>query len=291
MTFKITDYNSINFGYKKHCYQIYKPKQDGHNTRGLKRIFNLVEVMNSYYARVAVVRIDLHPNDFNIDNKMMSQFLKSYTSKLETQYKCKVGYFCAREQNTSDKEHYHLALMLSGHKINYPDKLLNQLKLAWEAHSKGVAKMVDNPFYMMFRGDKASIDPVIYRLSYLTKKYTKERNKPAHDYLCNNIKLNENYKDEANDDALLVDPLITHRNNQKAQQNMEQAASCVSKPDQQLDRVELQIHQPINEPNKKCTSDTVMKNDFTYKGHQINHLGKNSIEVILCSPKGDPHEE
>jgi hypothetical protein len=140
MTFKITDYNSIKFSYKKHCYQIYKPKQDGHNIRGLKRVFNLAEVMLSYYARAAVVRIDLHPNGFNIDNKMMTQFLKGYISKLETQYKCKVGYFCAREQNTSDKEHYHLALMLSGHKINYPDKLLNQLKLAWEAHSKGEIK-------------------------------------------------------------------------------------------------------------------------------------------------------
>jgi hypothetical protein len=131
---------------------------------------------------------------------------------------------------------------------------------------------------------------VIYRLSYLTKKYTKERNKSAHDYLCNNIKLNENYKDEPNNDALLVDPLITHRNHQKPQQNKAQAATCISKPDQQLNRVEFQIHQPINEPNKKCTSDTVMKNDFIYKRHQASHLGDNSIEVISCSPKGDPHE-
>lgn len=290
MAFKITDYNSIKYSYKKHCYQIYKPKQGGHNNRGLNRLFNLVEVFHSYYSETAVFRADFHPNDFNIDNKMMSQFLKGYISKLETQYNCKVGYFCAREQNTSDKEHYHLVLMLSGHKINYPDKLLNQLKLAWEVYSKGVMKMVDNPFYIMYRGDKASIDPVIYRLSYLTKKYTKERNKPAHDYLCNNIKLNEKYKDDYNNDALLVDPLITHRKHQKSQQNMVQAASCVSKPVQQLEVVELQIHQPINEPNKKCTSNTVFKPDFTYKRHQPSHLGENSIEVISCSPKGDPHE-
>jgi hypothetical protein len=224
MVFTITNHNSLPFSYKNHCYQIYKPKQGGHNIRGLKRMFNLIEVILSYYSRALVARIDLHPTYFSSDNKIMSKFLKSYIPKLEKQYKCKVIYFCAREQNTSHKQHYHLALMLSGHMIQHSEKLLTQLKSAWEECNAGTATFVERPFYIMYRGDKPSIVPVIYRLSYLTKEYTKELNRPAHDYLCNKIKLSVTRQDELSNDVLLVDPLITHRHYQQSQEKQHKGA-------------------------------------------------------------------
>jgi len=222
MSFTITRHNSLPYCYKNHCYQIHKPKHGGHIKGVLDRIFNSIEAMLSHYAKVFVVRIDLHPKGFSPDNSIMSQFLKSYIPKLERQYKCKVSYLCAREQGTeSPKQHYHLALMFSGHKINHPENLLKQLKSTWEDSNAGTAAYLSDSYYMMFRGVKSSIDSVIYRLSYLAKQDTKERNRPANHLLRNTIKLNGSYQDESNHDGLLVDPFITHRDHQQAQTKAE----------------------------------------------------------------------
>jgi len=213
--FKITERNSSIFAYLNHFYNVYKPKKGDLNKTALNKVFRLCEIMLSYYSRVFIVRIDLHPIGFSADNKVMSIFLNKFISKLEKQYQCKVGYFCAREQNKSDKQHYHLALLLSGHKAMLPHKILTQLKNDWIQHCQGSVYFVDKPYYVIYRGDKASIDPAIYRLSYLTKNHTKEHNKPANSYLCNEIKLRKKQKDEECNERLLVDPMITHRAKQQ----------------------------------------------------------------------------
>jgi len=175
----------------------------------------------------------------------MSSFLRKLITKLEKQYKCKVGYLCAREQHKSDKQHYHLALLLSGHKIQYSDKLLKQIKTEWELHSQGTAYLVDSPYYMMHRGDKASIDPVVYRLSYLTKNVTKERNKPAHSYLCNEIKLRASYQAEPTNDRLLVDPYITHQQFQKTSTTL---STCDHNGPSLSQKIKLPLHKAIYTP-------------------------------------------
>ncbi|WP_019029661.1 YagK/YfjJ domain-containing protein [Colwellia piezophila] len=213
--FKITDNNSSLFTYRNHLYSVYKPKKGTQNAVALKRVFRLFEIMLSYYSRVFLVRVDLHPHTFSVDNKVMSLFLKMFIAKLEVQYQCKVGYFCAREQNKSEKQHYHLVLLLSGHKAMLPHNILIQLQADWAQHCQGSVYFVDKPYYMIHRGDKASIDPAAYRISYLTKNHTKEHNKPANSYLCNEGKLRAKYKGDSNNEHLLVDPMITHRAKQK----------------------------------------------------------------------------
>lgn len=213
--FKITDNNSFLFAYRNHFYSVYKPKKGTQNTVALKRVFRLFEIMLSYYSRVLIVRIDLHPQAFSVDNKVMSLFLKMFIAKLEKKYQCKVGYFCAREQNKSDKQHYHLALLLSGHKAMLPHNILTQLQTDWIQHCQGSVYFVDKPYYMIHRGDKASINPAAYRISYLTKNHTKEHNKPANSYLCNEVKFRAKYKGDLNNEHLLVDPVITHRAKQQ----------------------------------------------------------------------------
>lgn len=208
--FKITDNNSFLFAYRNHFYSVYQPKNGTQNTVALKRVFRLFEIMLSYYSRVFIVRIDLHPQAFSVDNKVMSLFLKMFIAKLEKQYQCKVGYFCAREQNKSDKQHYHLALLLSGHKAMLPHNILIQLQAEWAQHCQGSAYFVDKPYYMIHRGDKASINPAAYRVSYLTKNHTKEHNKPANSYLCNEIKLKAKFKGLSLGERVLVDPMITN---------------------------------------------------------------------------------
>ncbi|PCI54525.1 MAG: hypothetical protein COB45_08170 [Gammaproteobacteria bacterium] len=219
--FKITDNNSFLFAYLNHFYSVYQPKKGTQNTVALKRVFRLFEIMLSYYSRVFLVRIDLHPQAFSVDNKVTSLFLKMFIAKLENQYQCKVGYFCAREQTKAYepdkpyKQHYHLVLLLSGHKAMLPHNILIQLQADWAQHCQGSVYFVDKPYYMIHRGDKASINPAIYRISYLTKNHTKEHNKPANSYLCNEIKLRAKYKGNSNNEHLLVDPVITHRTKQQ----------------------------------------------------------------------------
>jgi hypothetical protein len=215
MIFKITKQNSFLFAYLNHSYNVYKPKKGDLNKVALDRLFRLCQTMLYYYSRVFIVRIDLHPVDFSADNKVMSIFLNKFISKLEKQYQCKVGYFCAREQNKSDKQHYHLALLLSGHKAMLPHNILTQLKTDWIQHCQGSVYFVDKPYYVIYRGDKASINPAIYRLSYLIKNHTKEHNKPANSYLCNEVKLRKSQKGDECNELLLVDPMITHRAKQQ----------------------------------------------------------------------------
>lgn len=210
--FKITESNSSLFSYLNHFYQVYKPKKDTLNHIALNRLFLLNQTMLSIYSRVFVIRIDLHPKVFSVDNQVMSSFLRKINKKLEKKYKCQIGYFCAREQGSSDKQHYHLALMLSGHKIRAADNLLSIIQADWSSHCQGSAHFVSNPYYMMLRGDKSSINPVMYRLSYLTKNFTKEHNGLAKSYLCNVTKLRRNFESNVFIENLLVNPFITHKN-------------------------------------------------------------------------------
>ena len=214
MSFKITKYNSLIFNYKNHSYEVYKPKSKGQNLKALNKLFHLVESMLSLYSKVCVIRIDLHPNEFSTNNQTFCQFIKQQQKKLSKQYGCTVGYTVTREQLTSSKHHYHLALMLSGHKISHSQKLLNELKQAWEQQQLGTAQLVKHPFYTMKRGDKNTIDPVIYRLSYLTKEHSKELNGKARSFIFS--KMNTNSLPEI-DDTLLVDSDITAKNNQLRQ--------------------------------------------------------------------------
>jgi hypothetical protein len=186
--FFITPDNSQSHLYNEHSWLIYNDSYATPSSKFmLKKTFELVESMLARYSKVMMCRIDLHPSQFNPDNTMIESFLNRLRIALSEQYSCTVGYFCAREQTISKKEHYHLALLLSGHKVNYPDSILKQVGQRWEDETQGTRSFVDNSFYKLERGDKASIEPAIYRLSYFAKSRTKELNPPATSYLCAGI--------------------------------------------------------------------------------------------------------
>ncbi len=213
MSFPITNNNSTLFPFKNHCHEVYKPKHGVLNKKLLEPIFGKCEVMLSLYSKVFVVRIDLHPKHYSANNQKVSEFLQASIKKIKKQYKCKVQYLCAREQLSSEKQHHHAAFLLSGHKLNYPSKLLSQIKTAWEKQGLGIAKFVSNSYCMMLRGNRASIKPAIYRLSYLAKNYSKELNGKAKSLLMNRIK--PSHKFDANDDTMFVNPDITFEQNKK----------------------------------------------------------------------------
>lgn len=209
--FCINKHNSTLMMYKDHAYHVYKPSSQGLKPHLVKKIISTCEIMLSHYSRVMVIRIDLHPRQYSTDNNQINQFLKQQANTLSQQYKCKVQYLCTRERHHSEIQHYHVALMLSGHKINYPHKLLNQLKSLWE-RAGGIASLVDNPFNIMCRGNKSSLKHAIYRLSYFAKTVTKKLDIKARSFLCNKIPPAASFDDTK--DTFLVDPIITAKINQ-----------------------------------------------------------------------------
>ncbi len=276
MTFNITKFNSIHYAYKKHSYQIYKPKQGDHNKRILEKIFTVTESMLSHYSRVFVVRVDLHVDKFTADNKLLSKFLGPYNKKLKCQCKCRVGHIVVREQNTSNKQHYHLALFLHGEKINHPSKLLRKLSVAWKEYCNGSIALVENSYYMMHRGDKSSIDPVIYRLSYLAKTFSKEKNTGARDYLCSQIQYKDACYKEVDNDILLVNPQITLLRHQQQELVNTQVilAICDCSPLQKVKRG-LDSFFVV-----RCHHASRLLDWFRYRGYLFLSVGSNLINQL-----------
>ncbi len=211
MAFLITKDNSILFPFKTESYPIYKTEK-GQNNKALIRGITLMEKYISHYSKGAFYRIDVRPLFFTQDNKIISSFLSKQIKIFEKQYCCIVSYFFAREQNSSSKQHYHVALFFSGHKVNHPERISHEIKNNWKIHCSGSVHFVDHPMHIIERGNKRSIEPAIYRLSYLTKNHTKERNGKGASYGCSRLK----YKNDIPDDNFLfVNPEITYRNFQK----------------------------------------------------------------------------
>ncbi|MGI1946363.1 YagK/YfjJ domain-containing protein [Shewanella glacialipiscicola] len=214
-SFCINRYNSTLFAYKDHAYHVFKPKQKSLSKTVVNTIISDYEIMLSHYSRVFVVRIELHPNTYSADNKVIKQFLKQLTTFLSGEYQSKVIYHCAREQDTSELEHYHLELMISAHKTNYPERILSLVKAMWEMHTSGTVAYVDNPFCIVYRGNKTSLKQAIYRSSYLAKEHTKELNGKACGFLRNKLKSAKNF--DPTTDLMLVDPDITFMKNRREQ--------------------------------------------------------------------------
>lgn len=213
--FCITKHNSMLFAYKYHAYDVYKPDHKCLNKSIVNTIITDYEIMLSHYKRLLVARIDLHPNQYSEDNQSITQFLKQLQQLLQAQYQCKVIYHCAREQNTSEIEHYHLEVMLSAHKIKHSYRLQSLIKAMWEMHANGTVSFVENPYCITYRGDKASLKSAIYRSSYLAKEHTKELNGKAKGFLSNKLAPVKDF--DPTTDLMLVDPEITFDNNQRKQ--------------------------------------------------------------------------
>lgn len=135
---------------------------------------NRVDLMLYTYSKVHFVRLDLHPQEKTSNNQLISNFVKEAGKYIEHTYKCKVEIIATREWgNNSNKEHYHLAVMLSGHKLKYPDNLLKYLIAAWDKHSGGTSYTPHNCYLNCTRGNRKDTELLIYRISYLSKAATK----------------------------------------------------------------------------------------------------------------------
>lgn len=174
MAFYITQFNSEAFLYKQHVWKIYRKIKIKFISKYLIKSFRYVETMLMLYSRVFMVRFDLSPSNFNHNNNHIKIYLNGLVNDLSEYYQCKCSYICAREQKLSHLEHYHVVLFLSAHKIQYPNCLFKRIKRSWRCFDGGSTHRPKNPYYMLKRGQKHTLEKAIYRLSYLSKTNTKE---------------------------------------------------------------------------------------------------------------------
>lgn len=164
-------------------------RKSGLYTKMAKQIINQIEVMLNKHSKVHLVRFDLHQTEFTDDNSHISAFNRRLFRRIKVKYNTSdIGFIWSRELDKSDSQHYHYTLMLDGHKIRHPEKLLKIIRDVWE-HMEGFRYIPKNCYYNLHRDDHDSIQRAVYRVSYLAKaRGKKKRPKQTKDYATSRLK-------------------------------------------------------------------------------------------------------
>ncbi|WP_417667644.1 YagK/YfjJ domain-containing protein [Pseudidiomarina sp.] len=159
----------------------------------LYRTYDQIEAMLSHYSRVLLVRIDIRNHSAEQTNRVMTKLSSKLKKRLNTKaygFINRLGYAWAREQKTSEAHHYHLALMLDGHKVQHPHRVIELVgDICWRSNLSAYTPR--NCYYLLRRSeiDGQTLANAIYRLSYLAKVNTKDkRPSTTHDYGTSRIK-------------------------------------------------------------------------------------------------------
>ena len=137
----------------------------------IEKIVEQLDICLDLHKRVLVVRFDLSLDEYSGDNHTISTFINRQKQRMFKTYRVKnIGHAWKREQETSKAQHYHVTLFIDGNKIQYPSKLLRQIKAKWFKH--GRCWIPDDCFYYLDESKtnfKQTRGEAIYRLSYLGK--------------------------------------------------------------------------------------------------------------------------
>lgn len=164
-------------------------------THQMGKMIEQLEIMQVHHRKVMVLVFGLHlPNHgYSKNNQVMAKLFNILRYRLKKIYKMvRLGYAWCRERNIASAQHYHVALMLNGSQIQYPDKLLRLLTQWWGEVSEGGHLFVPkNCYYLLIRQENALTKAdAIYRLSYLAKVNSKQsREGVTNDYGTSRLKL------------------------------------------------------------------------------------------------------
>ena len=128
-------------------------------------------------SKMIAIRLELRMSEWTNDNSSVSHLFKKLKVKVKAHYgKCYMGYVWVREQNESDKQHYHVAVLMDGQKVKHSDTLYKFVKELWiYGHvPKGYIR-----FHRVHRALLHDISAMVYHLSYLAKAETKGMRDPA----------------------------------------------------------------------------------------------------------------
>ena len=153
------------------------------------------------HGRVLVTRFDLRVNYYTGTSHTLSKFIKNMKQWLGRKYGVvNIGYLWVREQEKAKKQHYHMALVLDGNKINQSFKLNKIIEEKWLPH--GSVFFPEHNYYFIDKNNMKEMRlKAINRASYLGKTRGKgHRPEQSKDYGSSRLKRPA----MKNSDALLV---------------------------------------------------------------------------------------
>lgn len=182
----------------RHNNEIYKIfyRPTGVNKKILQSSFDLVSNWINHYSKYCVVVLQLHQNQPSENNQQLSAFLAQLSKALTKHYNTpNIGYFWVREQSNRDKQHYHLAVFISGHcckNSKIIDELANQL---WFQQDEGnFSYQVKNRIYRVKRySSDRERRALLTRLSYFAKNDTKSSHPSRNSYGRSHLLLNKKH--------------------------------------------------------------------------------------------------
>lgn len=149
----------------------------------LEALKHEMDAMLGHYSRVLFVRLDIRQRDYSGDNSAMSEFCRKLKKHLSRHYQTnRIGHLWVREMEKAKRQHYHLVLMLDGHKVRHPSKLIRKVEAIAEGWDWPRPYTPQNCYYLIKRNDADTYAKAFYRASYLAK----ERGKGYKDSTANN---------------------------------------------------------------------------------------------------------
>lgn len=135
----------------------------------LDRGINQLNTMLKHHCKVLAIRLEVYIPKHTKLNTNISDFMGYLTKYIKRHYSTKrVGYVWVREIENAKKQHYHTHLFVDGNKVRASHHIVSIAKKY--LYSKGMAHHhPTNCYSMTYRNNKASIDSVVYRFSYLAK--------------------------------------------------------------------------------------------------------------------------
>ncbi len=176
-----------------HSINTNKEKKQGCDTKILDKIGNLLDHATSKHNKVFCTRFDLkYPQGYHApkDNAHISKFMSKFNKDLKRKKLDPVSLW-VRERSREKHQHYHIAVMCDGNKIQFPHKINDLATKNWQQtinseneglvtycnRSRDGQKQVSS--YRLRRGAEdynETYDACHHRLSYLAKENTKEKN-------------------------------------------------------------------------------------------------------------------
>ncbi len=171
-------------------YPIY-PKRSGHYVNILEGIHQQMSAMISHHSRITVIWFTIRCHNYTEDSKWLSRLIEKLKRALKRKYKMnQIGHTWAREQETSDTQHYHTAFMLDGNKVRRAKEFINRLQKMCDEWGLPVAWIPDNCYYQIDRGDNTAFANCFKRLAYCAKVKGKgKKGITCNDYSTSRVKL------------------------------------------------------------------------------------------------------
>ncbi|CAM2928630.1 YagK/YfjJ domain-containing protein [Moritella viscosa] len=166
-------------------------KRTGIRKEILEQGFKQLDIMMTEYSKVSVILLQLHPDRFTEDNATITQFLVQLKKKLIKKYNSKIGYLWVREQNKAEAQHYHLVIMINGHKCNNAYTVSQLCDEAWEGPTDtNFAFRIRNRLYRIeqYKNNRNELRAARMRMSYMAKNETKHFSKNTNSFGVSRLK-------------------------------------------------------------------------------------------------------